>query len=390
MLRPISKFTITQVPNKAFPNRNKVFVFSHCINFKATSTWQNMADTGELIIPLKVPVLDSDTQGKVYFDGKSLVSNANTNPFFVRGDKIKVELGYIYLTEQGEKKQIETVFIGYITAIEVKEQVRFSLMDEMYIMQQTLAKKKTYKNVTLRTLLLDQIGDKYQISKSVIDAKLGDFVIDTSNGAITLAEVLQEIRDTYKIETFFRFLNDGSSILYGTGFVYYPDFRFGNRSKTPLVFAFQQNIISDNLEWQSTKDVRIKVIAKSTNIVETSKTNADGSKRTKKEILTVTVGDLEGEARTINKVGITSESELKEIANAELNKLYYEGFKGSFLTFGLPLVKWGMAIDLQNKQLKDLNGIYLVKSVDYEFGTGGYRQNISLHIKIADGDAKIY
>ena len=160
-------------------------------------------------------------------------------------------------------------------------------------------------------------------------------------------------------------------------------------------FGFQENIISDDLEYRRLDDIRIGVKAFSVNEVELETTRKDGKKKKKKKRISVFVTkDLkgnpiianeetfEGEKRTLYLWNIKSENELFKQAAANLNRYYYEGFYGSFTTFGLPFVKHGDNAVIRDNILPERNGTYKIKSVKYTFGQSGFRQEIELDIRV--------
>jgi hypothetical protein len=79
-----------------------------------------------------------------------------------------------------------------------------------------------------------------------------------------------------------------------------------------------------------------------------------------------------------------SQATLKQLANEALEKLKYEGFRGSFTTFLQPWVKHGDAIKLIDSRIPDRNGVYLVRQVVANFSMAGGRQEITLDRKIGD------
>ena len=63
-------------------------------------------------------------------------------------------------------------------------------------------------------------------------------------------------------------------------------------------------------------------------------------------------------------------------------RLKYEGFRGSFTTFGLPKVKHGDIVELIDKNLTERTGSYLVKEVKESNTNSGQRQTITLDIRV--------
>jgi len=134
-------------------------------------------------------------------------------------------------------------------------------------------------------------------------------------------------------------------------------------------FDFEKNIISSDLEYKRKDEVKIKVKAISISSKDNSK-------------IEVTKGDKEGELRTINKVDL-SKSQLEEEAIRQIDLLKYEGFRGSFESFGQPFTRPCDSVELTDPNVKERNGSYFVKSVSYSFGMNGYRQNVELDKKVS-------
>lgn len=92
------------------------------------------------------------------------------------------------------------------------------------------------------------------------------------------------------------------------------------------------------------------------------------------------VGDADGERRTLHTYNKT-ESELKAWAEQEIKRLKVDGLTGSFTTFGYKLVDKLDAVGIKidgNKM-----GVYQVKKNVVKFGTNGYRQEITLGMRVA-------
>jgi hypothetical protein len=80
--------------------------------------------------------------------------------------------------------------------------------------------------------------------------------------------------------------------------------------------------------------------------------------------------------------GVSTVEELGALAFEQLKKYYYNGFKGTFTTFGIPFVKFGDNVKLIDRKLPERNGLYKVKSIKYSGGIGGIRQQIELDFRI--------
>lgn len=368
LLRLISKITITQQPTTEYPSRTKIYTFDFLNSFEASDGWEELTDTGKIIFPKNIYFKD-ETGASVSLFGKNIVSGQNTIPILLRGDKIKVELGYKYLTDQGEQTQMNEVFSGFISKIINKLPITLELEDNMWKLKQIQAPNKLFKasEYNLQTIITELLTGTGFTIRTDITTSVGDF--RTQNE--TVAQVLNRISNDYKIKAFFR-----GDVLTCSGLVYYPE------DRKEIIFQFQENIISDNLEYRRKDDVRIGVKAYSIDEQELEETTKDGKTKTKKKRLEAIVGPQDGEIRTLFFWNVKTVAELKKQAESRLNRIYYEGFYGSFETFGLPFVSQGDAVILRDAILPERNGTYLVKKVEYTFGQDGYRQNIYLDIRI--------
>ncbi len=387
MFGAVNKITITQVSTAQYPNRTRVFEFNFLNRGEGASTWAHLTDTFTLVMPRKIYFRDSSTNKVTTWDQTPIYGNPDTQPLIMRGDKIRIESGYSYFktnpTGDFDRNTIveDTVlrFIGYVTRVNNKTPFEIECKDNMYVCQQTRVANKTWDvngtTYTVETMLKEMLR-----SSEHPDAKNLTIRTDNYRHAIqkfytqgyTMAQVLDDLRKNYHLESFFV----GNELRCGV-IRYYPETRVTHK------FHFQKNIVSDDLDYQRADDIRIGIVAKSINKVELVATNSAGKLKTKHTELKVNVGDQDGEIRTLFFWGITSETELKKIAEKKLPFLKYEGFRGSFTTFSLPKVKHGDAVELIDEVLPERNGTYLVKAVeDIIDTTGGLKQRITLDIRI--------
>lgn len=263
-----------------------------------------------------------------------------------RGDKISIWLGY--------DNNLQLAFKGYILRKGFKAPVEIHCEDEMYALKAMPAVKKAYTNASLETLLKDQ-GLSYTI-KVLGEQSIGQYRVNFD----TVAELLDHLKEN-NIRTFFR-LGNGEPVLY-CGVL------FDHGSDAGQVFATGVNIISDSsLDEQLAEDMKIKLKVVSM--------QPDNKKKVKVE-----VGDPDGEMRTIHCYG-KSEAEAKAWGEQELERLKRDGLKGSFTTFGHSLLECldviGIKIDGVRK------GKYQVQKNTITFGSGGFRQDITLGPRAAE------
>jgi len=105
--------------------------------------------------------------------------------------------------------------------------------------------------------------------------------------------------------------------------------------------------------------------------------NKDGSKTIIKAGR-ITAGDT----KVIKSHAITNESTLKQMADAKLKKLSYDGYEGKIKTFGIPYCEPGYRAILEDKKYPGRNGNYLIESVEITYGMTGYRRIVGIGAKL--------
>lgn len=286
------------------------------------STWKDFTGGCVIKLPRKVQNYDSNKLDRLIH----------------RGDAVKVELGY--------DERFHTTFTGYVAFLKPTFPVELQCEDEMFKLKQTPVNPKSWTNATASDVL-DYLGLKdYQ---TFGDIQLGAFRIQAQHD--TAAKVLKKLKDEFQLYSFMR---DGKLHLGDP---------YDKTYAKEVVFGFGYNIISHSLEYRRADEVKLRVKAISK--------NTDG-KDTKIE-----VGDVEGENRTLHYFNKSLE-QLKTLANRDLDRLKYTGYRGHFTTFGEPVVRHGDIVELYDPEEKEKDGKYWVDKVVTEFGMNGYRQEITL------------
>ena len=383
VLRLISKITITQVSTKENPNRTLVYTIPFCNEVEINSTWENLTDICKVTMPNKI-YFNTEEGSKVTWFGANIYGDKATSPMVLRGDKIKVELGYIYPDYKDPNTDVTemyTEFVGYITKVSNSVPIVLECEDEMYRLKQIQCPTKVWdgkngqKNDvgSILTKILEGTGITVNNSGATLD------VGNLRTGSETVAQLLDSLQRDYRLESYFRLSKDGTPELRCAGVVYYPS------DRKEHVFHFQKNIVNEDLQYFRLDDQNLGIKAYSTFEVEQNTgTRKDGTPIKRKRRLTVTVPDgfVDGELRTVYFWEVKTEKELKKLATERLNRFYYEGFQGSFVAFGLPSVKHGDAAVLIDATKPERNGTYLIKKVVKTFGMNGYRQDIELDLRI--------
>jgi hypothetical protein len=268
---------------------------------------------------------------------------AGGSPPVKRGDKITVMLGY--------DDVLKLRFSGYVRRVSATTPVKLECEDGMFLLKQAAAQRKGFEEVTLDKListLLEGTSVKYRLVDTGIS--LGPYRITRW----TVAEELAELQRVYGLKAYFIEV-DGELTLY-VGLRY--PFGVGQRAG----FSYGYNIISNDLEYRRKGDIKLKVKAISVQ---------PDNKR-----IEVEVGDKGGELRTVYQYNVWGIEALETFARGELDRFKYDGYQGSFETFGDPAVGKG---DVARVEGEDGNkGNFLIKKVEVTFGTGGYRQKVTL------------
>ena len=307
---------------------SKTWVFEKITSCEIVRDMDALTTTCTLVLPRKIQ-----------WQGES------SNPI-KRGDQVTVWLGY--------DDDLQLAFQGYVLQKGFKAPIEIKCEDEMFVLKQTPAVKKTYKNVTVENLLKDQ-NLNYTL-KVLGEQNVGQYRVNVDN----VAELLAHLKEN-SIKTFFR-LEDDKPVLY-CGVMF--DHNTGIRQ----VFETGVNIISDSsLDEQNSEDVKIKL-----KVVSLQPDN--------KNKIKVEVGDNDGERRTIHCYG-KNESEAKAWGEQELERLKRDGLTGSFTTFGHVLLD---RLDIIGVKINgERKCKYQVQKNTITFGAGGFRQDITLGARVAE------
>lgn len=389
-----SYIKLTQNPTESYPNRNRVIIFDFVNDIEINSSWQNLTDTGKMIMPKKIYYADEFGKN-ITFEGRNIISGDKLgDPLILRGDSIKIDLGYTYEVPASDNKkevvtELNTIFDGYISNVDNRMPIEIHFEDKMWLLKQVQAPNKTYSGTIeeMLTEMLALVPNKPLTMSDFVSTKVGDFT--TRNE--TIAQVLERIQRDFRFESFIR--KDELRCAY---LVYYP------QDNVDHVFRFQYNIIDDDLLYKRTDDVRIGIEVKSSQLIEIEgKANKDGTKKfktdklhyfayyeglnTERQLKIVPIEDkptaFDGEIRTINGMKMEKET-LIEYVDKEIKRISYDGWRGKFTTFGLPMVKHGDTVEIIDNIIPERTGKFKVKSVRTTFGMSGFRQEVYLDLRV--------
>jgi hypothetical protein len=403
-LRLVCKLKFTQVSNDAFPVEGKSFTLDFVHNITINSGWESLSDSAKIQLP-------RGSAGLTYIDvkdssGKTLNWNSadiyketgSSRPLFMRGDRIEIYLGYwIYNHNTGEEELdldlVNPQFSGYINKISARVPVEIECEDEMWKLKQIQAPNKLFSGstYTVKSMITEMLKDhpEYTVTDGGFATSIGDFRVQNES----VAQVLERLRNEGAIYSYFR-----NKELRVTAIVYDPQVIQDNQH----VFEFEENIISDSLEYTRKDDLNIAIKAYTQGIESVTGSNADGTNKKKRKRIEVLVGKVEkngvvsfgeiandksffGDVIKRPFFQAKTKQDLIKQAAATLPKYYYTGFRGNFTTFGKPTMSHGHAVILRSKKIKERQGVFAVKSVITEYGMRGFRQRIQLHQRIDQG-----
>ena len=311
--------------------------FDFTNDIEIESSWNQLSDTGRVTVPRNINFVDDNgaTINDVAKGDKAV---------FKRGDSVKISMGY--------NTDLVSRFDGVIAGVTNKFPLDIRLDDAMWHLKQN-THTFTLENPTLGQLLKKVIpaGVTYEVTKK---QTIGEFRVNNASTAV----VLDELRKKHKIFSWFR-----GGVLY-IGLSYVPKLQ-----KRHAFTMYDDIIDGDSMEFINAFDRKIKVKAISI--------QDDNSK------IEATAGDDGGATRTLHFNGIDDENELLKIAESHVDDYKYDGFDGSFTTFGHQWVEHGDIVDLTNPKIPEQNGSYIVEKVVTNCGMGGLRQTISIKQRVA-------
>ncbi len=267
---------------------------------------------------------------------------------FKRGDKITIKAGY---------NNLITEFEGFVDRTYKNTPFEIHCLDFSFYLDNLIS--KSWKSTSLKQLLVDISG----FSKVKLELETGDDFpqIQLTNYIIKNAsqiDALEKLKDNYGLLIYFTPQN---KLYCGLSYIH-------NINKK-VIFDADINISDyQSLEYINEEDVKLKV-------------KAISYLRNNKKI-EVETGDSSGDLRTLNFYNISDKSQLKSLANSEIKKYKYTGYRGSFTSFAKPYIEPGMAAEIRNNDFPDRTGLYHCDSTTMTFPTSGLKREIGIGVKI--------
>ena len=315
--------------------KNKISIgnyqFDQVVNVKIEKSSRLLADTAVIEFPLSA-----------VFENKQKLSIEKK---IKRGNPVSIEFGY--------DDELNLEFSGYVKNVQAKNnKTIIECEDDAYLLRKSLP-NKAFKKTTLKEIVKYIANNSsLELSADIPDISISDLIIKNTTGL----QALKKIKDNYGLQAFIDYegkLFIGLAYTYNTG---------------DVIYNLQKNIIKSNLQFKNSDDIKYKIKA-----ISIQKDNSR---------LEVEIGDADGELRTIYFNEITSKIELENLANEEIKKYKYTGYKGTLTAFGQPLSKYGMSAKIIDDNYPQREGSYYVESVKTTFGINGFRRIPELGIKL--------
>ncbi len=328
MLKPISNTTITQ------PGGD-VYILKQIAKIEIKKSRDTLTNTAKITLPRNIKLFENNRK-------------TDLNSLLLRGSKVLIQLGYEQDYTAGTiDAGLKTEFEGYITELGATIPVEINCQDEMWNLKKE-AITHSWKNAKLN----DIVKYIYTGTSDIVDLNIANYQCANK----TAAQILNELKK-YKL----RFYFDGKGVLKG-------EFA-GQTSKNmhqglnEVYYDFGKNIIKNELVYKLKEEAPIKLIATS---------NLPNGKKYE-----ITLGDNNGEVHTLNYYDLDQNS-LTLIANNEIDRLWYNGYRGSFTQFGVPYVEPGYIANLHDDLYPEHDGAYLIEAIETTFGIDGFRRKVQL------------
>ncbi len=284
------------------------------------------------------------------------------------GDPVKIQLGYY--------PNLVTRFVGYISKRVPNSPMEVYCEDESFIYKQRILDPVSQTDTTLHRFISAVYG-----RANIYDAfrKIGNWRVQKST---TFLKVLENLRSTFGISAFW---DDNGEL--------HIDQQLGELSPLKGSFYYDTdfaNIIDlSNMTFQDAAEFNQVVHG-----VSMQDTLVDNKPIGPLEIYCYydTFGNIQntpfyngyGNINTF-KIPYLTLKELTNLCENRLKGLNYTGYRGTFKTFGEPVIKVNDDVQIINKKVTEMQGRYRVRSVNTTYGVNeGYRQNIEVSKKTGE------
>jgi len=308
--------------------------FKTVSDLKVSRSIHSIGATASIKLPLSARLKTSEMSNTI-----------ETNKVFNKGDEVAIKTGF-------NKLYIE--FKGYIKKINYQKECVIECEDFAYKLRETSI-KKSWPEVSLSdaiSFIKTQVPG-LNVTSDIPSMKINKVVLDGKSALW----FLDEIKTKYGISCFF----DIDNVL-----------------QVGLMYQYQKGEVSYNLgyncpdetdlQYVEENDIKLKVKA-----VGIKK---DGTKIEKE------LGDADGELRTLYFYDISDSATLKTLAENELKKYKFTGYRGKITGFLDPFCTVAMKAIVTDSIYKERKGSYYVESVETSISESGGRRIVELGLKL--------
>lgn len=417
MLNLNCKIIVYEVTERGKHTENEI-VIDFVNQIEIESTWKEFTDTATITLPR---FIESEVKGVENPDKnfwKHLQLWAKYHPH------IEIYLGY-----HGREN---LAFKGSIRDVQPGIPVTLICEDDMFHFKTKMitysSKEADLKSIVESFGIIENVrGEKIKFDYAEGE-KLGAFITEKP---MTPVKILNQLKEKFGVYSFIRYdENHKSHLVIGKEYDINHGSKEGNiKTRFGGNFIFHNNIIENDLEYKYKEDINLKVTFVAKGVDESDEVAVsykgeenknlklsesrtyleqmtgdydleEGDKDLDEDIeeLTFYIFQHDLKEKKENKEELKKlQDKLRLMAKRRLEITKYDGFRGSFTTFGDQLfegfssrdntggfVRHGDTINLEEQERVFKLGIikghqtYFVDGVTYSFGEGGFRQNIQL------------
>ena len=291
--------------------------------------------------------------------GEPITAKAETAKQFTEGQEVSIELGY--------NGVLKNEFIGFVSRVNFTSPVEIECEGYSYQLR-----KKTYLKTFVKAQLLDILKFLVAGTDITLDEKnIPQFVIEKM--------VLQNHNGTEALEMINK-ISDNTIRIFFTGKMLYAGLQY-TKPLYDVKYRLGWNVIKDNnlkLRQAKNEDVVVHYIGEKKDGTKV-KVQVNGKTRTRDKVIkTTAAAGNTGETQVIKTHAVTDEASLKQMADAKLNQLSYDGYEGKITAFLQPFCEPGARIILEDKKYPERSGKYLCDSVEVTYGVNGARRILGI------------
>ena len=309
------------------------FKFFGCKSFEVNKDVNTLSATGKVELPLRAMLTGENSQQAILVGDEIKI-----------GDKIEIEAGY-----KGEP--INKIFVGFVRNIDPSDVVKIEVEDSLYLLRKK-AIIINEKDISLNDFCAKLIeGTGLSLSDNTVK-----MMVDKVHYKGNCAGALAKVKEQLKLSCYF----DEESLYVGG---------MQMNAKEQINAIYGRNIIKNSLkyEYKDANPVQVEVVGK-----------LDSGEETK-----VIAGQAGGSKMTFYKYNVSDESLLSQIAEEELQRYSFDGFKGSLGMKFIPFAELGGSVKYTNENYEHaVSGVYHIAGIKYSLNSSGLNQTIKLGAKL--------